>query len=81
MDSLMPVWSASVTPVGAALTSSVLLSSGGRWRIAIIDEDDTPDEVCTVSPLVTSLHLESGGLTLTADSCMQLSLAFVCASP
>jgi hypothetical protein len=81
MDSLMPVWSASVAPVGAAITSSVLLSSGEGWRIAIIDQDNTSDEVCTVSPRITPLHLESGGLTLSADSCTQLSLAFVCASP
>ncbi len=81
MDSLTPVWSASVAPVGAAITSSVLLSSDDRLRVAIIDEDNTSDEVCTVSPRITALHLESGGLTLSADSCTQLSLAFVCASP
>jgi hypothetical protein len=81
MDSLMPIWSASVTPVGAATTSTVLLSSDERWQIAIIDQDNTSDEVCTVSPRITPLHLEAGALTLTVDSCTQLSLAFVCASP
>jgi hypothetical protein len=82
-DSLSPEWDANVTPVGAMITSTLLMSPEDRWTVTITDQDNSTaseDTVCSVSPHVTGTDLLDGEVTLTnVDSCNELVLGFACA--
>ena len=80
MDSLMPVWNASVTPTGSRITAALLMSANNRMRIAVTDVDATDeDAVCTTTPRVTAADLEKGTVTFAnLGSCTSLTLGLVC---
>jgi hypothetical protein len=83
-DSLMPVWSASVTPTsGGPLTAKMLMSAQTHLAITVVDVDaNDSDQVCTTMPVFTAADLARGSLTLTkVGSCKTLTLGLTCASP
>jgi hypothetical protein len=87
-DTFNPTWNQTITPVGATVAASTLMSNNPTWQVWVGDDDGCnsagcfADVACTIRQPITEAQLRAGQLVITNhQSCNSVTLNFVCAAP
>jgi hypothetical protein len=89
-DAFNVTWDEVITPPNVTVSASALMASKPAWRIWVGDEDCTNPRncgtlgqiACSYQQPISAASLMSGGLTINNyQSCLSLTLSFVCQAP
>jgi hypothetical protein len=92
-DEFSVTWDQVITPPGVTISASALMAQNPAWRIWVGDEDcgipNDPntcgalgEQACSYQTAIPAAALQSGMLAISNfESCVSLTLSFVCQAP